>query len=129
MHKGFLKTALLLAALAVGLGAFGAHALKQFLNQQQLFTFETGVRYQFYHVFALLLTAFLYRDFTNKWTVAAGYLFITGIVLFCGSLYGLSYAQAAQVSSLKWLGPVTPLGGFALILGWLSLFAAVTRKR
>ena len=85
MHKSFLKIATILGALAVILGAFGAHSLKQVVSDNAVITFETGVRYQFYHVFALLITGTLYKDFSNKWMNYAGNLFITGIVLFSGS--------------------------------------------
>ena len=76
MHKSFLKIATLLGALAVLLGAFGAHSLKQVVSDNAVNTFETGVRYQFYHVFALLAAGLIYKDFTNKWISYAGKFFI-----------------------------------------------------
>lgn len=129
MHKGFLKTAFILGALSVALGAFGAHALKDLVSQRVVVTFETAVRYQFYHVFALLFTAVLFKEFNNKWMKAAGYFFIGGIVLFCGSLYMLCYVQALVLPGYKWLGPVTPFGGIGFIAGWLSMFIAVLKKK
>ena len=125
MHKSFLKIATILGALAVILGAFGAHALKQVVSENAVITFETGVRYQFYHVFALLITGTLYKDFSNKWMNYAGNLFITGIVLFSGSLYVLTFFVALVRPALNWIGIITPFGGLAFILGWIFLFIGI----
>ncbi len=129
MHKGFLKIAALLGALSVGMGAFAAHALKEIVSQRVLVTFETAIRYQFYHLFALALVAILYKEFPNKRIIAAGWLFIAGILIFCGSLYMLCYVQATVQPGYKWLGPVTPFGGVAFIAGWAMLFAGVMGKK
>ncbi len=125
MHKGFLKVALIVGALSVIMGAFGAHALKDLVSQRVTVTFETGVRYQFYHVFALLAVAMLYKEFNKKWLRAAGYCIIAGFVLFCGSLYMLSYVQAVVLPGYQWLGPITPIGGLAFIAGWFCMLVAV----
>lgn len=93
--------------LAVGLGAFGAHALKARLSPEMLAIFETGVRYQVYHALALLLLAAL------RGPVKAGWCFTAGIVLFSGSLYIL-----ALTGVRKW-GAVTPIGGILFLIGWL----------
>jgi uncharacterized membrane protein YgdD (TMEM256/DUF423 family) len=129
MHKGFLKTAALLGALSVGMGAFAAHALKELVSQRVLITFETAVRYQFYHLLALALIAMLYKEFPNKRMLAAGWLFIAGIIIFCGSLYLLCFVQAAVQPGYNWLGAVTPIGGLAFIAGWVMLFAAILSKK
>lgn len=118
MKKNFIITAALLAALAVILGAFGAHALKARLTAEQLQVFEVGVRYHFYHAAALMITGILYKEFPRKQLVWAGNLFIAGIVLFSGSLYLLS-----NIEGLKKLGMVTPAGGVCFIAGWLLLAA------
>jgi uncharacterized membrane protein YgdD (TMEM256/DUF423 family) len=110
MHRGFLKTGFFLGALSVALGAFGAHALKSLAPAGVLNTFETAVRYQFYHLFALLLAAVLYRDLNKKWVSAAGWLFIGGMILFSGSLYLLCLVQTAGIPGYKWLGAITPFG-------------------
>lgn len=123
MHKKFIMTAAFVAALAVILGAFGAHALKEKLSPESLQTFETGVRYQFYHAFALLAVGILYKDFTAKLLQWAGTLFICGIILFSGSLYVLTGVQ-----SMKWIGAVTPFGGLCFIIGWLLMGAGVVKK-
>jgi uncharacterized membrane protein YgdD (TMEM256/DUF423 family) len=127
MHKGFLKTAAILGALAVGLGAFGAHALKGLVSELAVNTFETGVRYHFYHVFALALTGVLYRSFANKWISWAGRFFIIGTILFSGSLYVLTVVLAIVQPGLRWIGAITPIGGLAFILGWLCLFIGIRR--
>ena len=129
MHKGYLKTAALLGALSVALGAFGAHGLKQYVPAETVSTFETGVRYQFYHVFALLAVAMLYEKFSPKWLRNAAICFITGIVLFSGSLYFLTAMKATETVGLSGIGAITPMGGVFFIAGWLCLFRAFTVQK
>mgnify|MGYP001788708878 CR=1 FL=1 len=103
------------------IGAFGAHALKATLTaHDRLDTFETAVKYQFYHALALvLLGIFLsFPGHTHRAYAYAGYCFVAGIVVFSGSLYALC------LTNVRWLGAVTPLGGVALIAGWALLFWA-----
>lgn len=128
MQKTFLKTAAVLGALSVILGAFGAHALKQLITDKNLQTFETGVRYQFYHVIALFITGILYKDFTNNYLEWAGRLFCLGILLFSGSLYLLSFIELTNMSGLKWVGAITPVGGVCFITGWLLLALGISKK-
>lgn len=123
MKRNFIVIAAVMAALAVILGAFGAHALKARLTAEQLQTFEVGVRYHFYHAFALLLTGILYKEFSGKLLVWAGNFFIAGTVLFSGSLYLLS-----NIEGLKKLGMITPIGGVCFIAGWLMLAAGCTKQ-
>ena len=127
MQKGFLKTAAIAGALAVMLGAFAAHSLKQILTEDNLQIFETAVRYQFYHVFALLAAGVLYKGFGNKFIKWSGILFIAGIILFSGSLYLLCYVKYAAFP-LNWIGAITPFGGAAFIAGWACLFIGVNTK-
>ena len=127
MHKGFIKTAALLGALSVALGAFAAHGLKKILSVDDLQIFETAVRYQFYHVFALLAAGILYASFPGKLMAWTGKLFISGMILFSGSLYLLCYVKHNQLP-LNWLGAITPCGGAAFIAGWVLLFWAVLKK-
>ena len=129
MHSGFLKTATLLGALSVALGAFAAHSLKQTISDYAVNIFETGVRYQFYHVFALLACGILYEEFQNKFIKVAGNLFIAGIVFFCGSLYALAIIKGAVVPGYNWVGVITPLGGLCFIAGWLCLCLGISKKR
>lgn len=125
MHKGFLRTAAVLGLLAVALGAFGAHGLKKIVPAEAISTFETGVRYQFYHTLALLAVAMLFEKFPVRSMRYAGICFITGIVLFSGSLYALTLLQATNTVGLRGLGAITPIGGVFFIVGWLCLFVGV----
>lgn len=128
MYKPFLITAALLAAIAVALGAFGAHALKEKLQATELAIYETGVRYQFYHVFALLITGILYASFSNNSMLWSGRLFIAGIVLFSGSLYALTYILSTGQDQWKWIGAITPIGGLCFISGWIMMVMSIIKK-
>jgi uncharacterized membrane protein YgdD (TMEM256/DUF423 family) len=103
------------AAVAVTLGAFGAHGLRQRVVPDMLLTFEIGVRYHMYHALALLAVALAAARWPAPSIVAAGWLFIAGTVIFSGTLYVLA------LSGARWLGAITPLGGAAFIVGWLAL--------
>ena len=129
MHKGFIKTAAILGFLSVILGAFAAHALKELLSDYAVNIFETGVRYQFYHVFALLAAGILYKEFPNKFIKWSGIFFIAGIILFSSSLYFLTYVKGTVMPGYKWIGPITPIGGLFFILGWLFLFAGCFKNK
>lgn len=113
----------LIGAITVGLGAFGAHGLQQLISPDRLATFETGVRYSFYHTFALGIAAALYSStaINPRRITAAVWLWVTGIILFSGSIYLLSLREVHGLP-VAFLGPVTPLGGLLLIGGWISLF-------
>jgi uncharacterized membrane protein YgdD (TMEM256/DUF423 family) len=126
MHRGFLLTGVILAALAVMFGAFGAHGLERIVPAETISTFETGVRYHFYHTFALLLTGVIYDPVRSKWTRFAGYSFITGIVLFSGSLYTLTLLKATETVGMNKLGIITPFGGLFFIAGWIALAIALS---
>jgi uncharacterized membrane protein YgdD (TMEM256/DUF423 family) len=108
--------------IAVAAGAFGAHALKGHLTAEMLQAFETGARYQMYHAFALLATAFVAGKEPRGAVLWAGRLFLAGTVLFSGSLYAL------VLSGITRFGVVTPVGGGAFLAGWLCLAAAVLRR-
>ena len=125
MHKGFLIAASILGALSVALGAFGAHALKQIVPPESVTTFETGVRYQFYHTFTLLAVAILFETFPGKWLLSAGWLFILGIILFSGSLYILTALKATNTVGLKGIGIITPVGGLLFVAGWMCLLIGI----
>ncbi len=129
MHKGFLKVAAIVGALSVLLGAFAAHSLKQHVSDYAVSIFETAVRYQFYHAFALLGSGILYREFPNKFIKWSGKFFIIGIILFCVSLYVLTFIQAAVLPGYDWIGAITPLGGLAFIAGWLCLFTGILKDK
>jgi uncharacterized membrane protein YgdD (TMEM256/DUF423 family) len=107
--------------LGVALGAFGAHALRGRLSSDMLTVFETGVRYQFYHALALFVVAWLSKTHPDGFVTAAGWAFVFGILVFSGSLYVLS------ISGVRGWGAITPVGGFAFLLGWLALAVATFR--
>ena len=125
MDKRFLSISFLLGALVVALGAFGAHALKEMVDERAIETYQTSVQYHFYHVIALAITGLLLRSGTSVWYKRAGYLFITGIIIFSGSLYTMTFLKAAAVDGVNWLGAITPIGGICFILGWLCLLRGV----
>ncbi|MBS1747183.1 MAG: DUF423 domain-containing protein [Bacteroidetes bacterium] len=129
MNKTFLITAAFLGAVAVMLGAFGAHGLKSRMAPDAFEVFETAVKYQFYHVFALLavamLSGFIPSGNLLQWS---GRLFIAGIILFSGSLYLLSYFKMTGNSSMNWLGAITPFGGLCFIAGWILMGIAAFNK-
>ena len=130
MHKNFFIIAAFFAGLAVVLGAFGAHGLEKITSDEKiLHGFQTGVQYQMYHALALLLIAITFENFQPKWIKWAGNCFITGIILFSGSLYLLSFLKIQESSAVKFVGPVTPLGGIFFILGWLFLLIAAMEKK
>jgi len=128
MHKKFVTTGALLGAIAVALGAFGAHGLKKIVPAETVQTFQTGVQYQMYHALALLLTSMLYEKCSQKFAQIAGVLFIIGIILFSGSLYLLTVGRAAETASFDKAGIITPFGGAAFIAGWVFLFVAAMKK-
>ena len=118
-----LSLAAVLGALAVMLGAFGAHGLKPMLEQSgRLEVFQTAVTYHFYHVFALLATGVLMELLPDKKQRYAAVCFLVGILLFSGSLYALCFINIGK------LGMITPVGGVFLIVGWVMLALSVGRK-
>ena len=104
-----------LCGLGVTLGAFGAHGLRGRLTPEMLAVFETGIRYHLLHAVALLAVAWASARWPNVWVGVSGWLFISGIVIFSGSLYLLA------VTGTRWLGAITPIGGLCFILGWATL--------
>lgn len=128
--KFHIVSGLFFACFAVIIGAFAAHGLKPLLSLKEINNFETGVKYQFYHSFALILVGFLSFHIPSqvskfKW---AGFCFFLGILLFSGSLYLLSTQSIFNIS-IPLLGPITPLGGVLLILGWALSIIGVLKSR
>ncbi|MGH7774677.1 MAG: DUF423 domain-containing protein [Candidatus Binatia bacterium] len=121
MERFFFIAGSISAFLAVLLGAFAAHGLKNRLSPEMLNAFEVGVRYQMYHAFALTAVAWASTRWQGSRVTAAGWLFLVGTVIFSGSLYLLS------VTGMRWLGAITPIGGAAFLLGWLLLAWGVWR--
>lgn len=106
------------AALAVMLGAFGAHLLKNQLSENLMTTFQTGNQYHFYHALGLFAVAFIASHTNSKLVKWSGFLMFIGIILFSGSLYILS------ITGITWLGAITPIGGIAFIAAWILLAMA-----
>lgn len=129
MHKGFIIIASFLGALAVAMGAFGAHGLKNYATPAMMNTFETAVKYQFYHVFALSITGILYAYFPSTLLVLSGKFFIAGIAIFSGSLYLLTMFSIIGQNQFKWLGAITPIGGLLLIIAWVLMGISLLRYK
>lgn len=128
MYKQALVAASIFGMLAVILGAFGAHALKEKLSPELLGTFETAVKYQFYHAFALLAVGIMFAHMPSAWLQRASLMFIIGTVLFCGSIYALVALKHNGSVGLKGLGIITPIGGVFFVLGWLFSLLAVLQS-
>lgn len=123
MQKFVLMTASVLGGLSVMIGAFGAHALQATLEAQgRIETFDTAVKYQFYHTLALLLIGLLMFRIQDKLLDYAAYAMMGGILVFSGSLYILC------LSGVRWLGAVTPIGGLLFIIGWVLLLLSVAKS-
>lgn len=120
--KTVLITAGILGAISVGIGAFGAHSLQDTLTANgRMDTFETAVKYQFYHTLALFLLGILMMNSDQNYFNYAAYAFIAGILIFSGSLYTLSLTNITK------LGAITPIGGLGFILGWIFLVLGVSK--
>jgi uncharacterized membrane protein YgdD (TMEM256/DUF423 family) len=109
-------------ALAVILGAFGAHALKTRLSPEIMQVYHTAVEYQFYHALGLLLIGLIGFQMESKWLRWSGLLINIGIILFSGSLYVLSLTE------IKVIGAITPFGGLSFVVGWIFLAIGIQKK-
>ena len=119
MQRLFFSLAALSALLSVAAGAFGAHALRARLSPESLAIFETAARYQMYHALGLFAVAWAVSRWPGSLSQWSGWLFVLGTVLFSGSLYALA------LTGMRWIGAITPLGGAALLAGWLCLALSV----
>ncbi len=127
MYKPALIAGILSGMLAVMIGAFGAHGLKDLVDAKYLPVYEKGVAYQFYHTFALLAVGILYSAFPFKSLQLANTFFILGILCFSGSLYLMALLSIKGIS----IGPagiITPIGGLFFIAGWVSLLTGILKK-
>ena len=132
MQKLFLLFGSASGAIAVMIGALGAHALKAKLQTgeitaDQLASFETAVKYQMYHAFLLIIIFILQTKFPVKLLQTSGYLIIAGTILFSGSIYILTTKNVLGLANVSFLGPITPIGGLLLIAGWISLFISALK--
>jgi uncharacterized membrane protein YgdD (TMEM256/DUF423 family) len=123
MNKRIIITAAISGILAVISGAFGAHGLKALLSETDMNVWHTAVQYQFYHTLALLFLSTL-PQIKQSMVKPAYYCFVSGILLFSGSLYILSTREIHHLNWTSYLGPITPLGGLLLIAGWICLLIA-----
>jgi len=128
MNKRIILTASFFGAVAVLLGAFGAHGLKALIDAPSLGIWQKGVEYQFYHTFALLYLSTFAR-YRNKLINIAYFCFTFGILLFSGSLYLLATRNILNLAFTDILGPITPIGGLLFVLGWIMLFFAAVKDK
>lgn len=127
MAKKIILLAVFFLTIAVILGAMGAHSLKAQIAPDKLESFKTGVTYQFYHGFALILIAILMEVFKKPGLKFVAILFAIGILLFSGSIYILSTAEISGINP-KPFGPITPFGGLFFIAGWITTFIVFLKK-
>ncbi|MBC7417071.1 MAG: DUF423 domain-containing protein [Pedobacter sp.] len=128
MNKRIILTASFSGAVAVLLGAFGAHSLKSLVDEHSLEIWQKGVDYQFYHTFALLYLATFVR-YRNKLVNIAYFCFTFGIIFFSGSLYLLATRSMFNLDFVNVIGPITPIGGLLFFLGWVMLFFAAIKDK
>ncbi|MFZ9388092.1 MAG: DUF423 domain-containing protein [Chitinophagaceae bacterium] len=131
MHRMIIAIGALFGAAGVAAGAFGAHGLKKITGDQEiLHMFQTASQYQLWHALAIVLTGVIsgssFHQRLLRWSAG---LFVAGILLFSGSLYGITFLKINGSELVRVLGPVTPLGGLCLIAGWLTLAISVLRKK
>lgn len=120
--KNLLLVGAILSGLAVAIGAFGAHGLQAILTENgSTETFKTGVLYHIFHSLGIIATGLTYHVTKQKLVAISGWMFLSGIILFSGSLYMLS------ISSLKFFGPITPIGGVFFIAGWVMLALGIKK--
>ena len=127
MIKNILIKASILGCIGIILGAFGAHALKEVLTPEQLTSFNTGVRYQIIHAVVLLFLVVDKFDI-KQFKLAANFIFF-GVILFSGSIYILTLKNIIAIDVLKFAGPITPIGGLLLILGWLFILIGACKLK
>jgi uncharacterized membrane protein YgdD (TMEM256/DUF423 family) len=123
MSRNFVLIGAVFAALSVAAGAFGAHSLKAIISAEMLTVFETAARYQMYHAFALLIVGSMASYMPERAIRIAGWCFVSGIVLFSGSLY------VVALTGTRAVGAMTPLGGAAFLAGWIALVWNLRQKK
>ena len=127
MNKSIVIIGIVVLLIAIVLGAFGAHTLKEHLTPEKLNTFEVGVRYQVYHGLAFLILGFSADKFQFSLKLPTRLIFV-GVLMFSGSIYFLAIQEILDVS-LKFLGPITPLGGLLIITGWILFLIKIMRSK
>lgn len=127
MNKKIVLTAAILLAIAIILGAFGAHRLKDIASPDRVASFETGVRYQFYTAISLLILGLNADKIKFSLTLVFMYL-LSGMILFSVSIYFLSLQEYLQ-TELKFLGPITPIGGVLMVVGWVTFVFKLVKSK
>jgi uncharacterized membrane protein YgdD (TMEM256/DUF423 family) len=127
-QKNILLIGIVMATLAVILGAFGAHSLKKMVTQEQLEVFKTGVQYQFYHAVGMIIVALISQHVEHVFIKRAAWIFFFGIIAFSGSLYLMTFFNALNTEGVKWIGAITPFGGLLFITGWIMLGLGINKK-
>lgn len=128
MNKPILLKGAILGTIAVVLGALGAHALKNILTLDQLSSFETGVKYQMYHAILLVILSLMVKSTSSKYLLIAVNLIFLGVILFSVSIYLLNLKNILGIEFLKFAGPITPIGGVLLVIGWFLLILEGLKK-
>lgn len=129
MSINYLRIGAIFGFFSVAFGAFGAHALKSLVAVEDVEIFQTGVRYQFYHSFALLAVGLVMLHLNNNYLRNAAKCFIIGTLFFSGSLYLLSFRGVVSFGFFRnVLGPMTPIGGVILMAGWLLFFIGIGKR-
>lgn len=128
MHRKLFRIAAFIMMLAVALGAFGAHLLKQLLTPSLLEGYQTATYYQMIHAIGMFIAGFLYKQYHNKKMWIAGQLFLFGIICFSGSIYLRVILSFAGYTSLGLFNLVTPMGGVLFMLGWFWLLLSISSK-
>jgi uncharacterized membrane protein YgdD (TMEM256/DUF423 family) len=118
----FIKLGAFMMALSVAFGAFGAHALKDVLDEHMTNVYHTAVEYQFYHSIGMFVVAFVASINDDKKVKLAGNIMLASTAIFCGSLYAMT------ITELKWLGAITPIGGIGFIISWSLLIFSFNSK-
>ncbi len=124
-HKTVLQIASIFILISIVFGAFGAHALKEKLNQEQLNSFEVGIRYMLYHGLAFMALIWIEKEWNLNFKLVFR-LLLMGVLFFSGSIFLLTFQHLVHID-LKFLWPITPMGGLMLIIGWLLVFLKVSK--
>ncbi len=128
MDKSTLIKGSILGVISVILGALGAHSLKNILLPEQLLSFDTGVRYQMYHAILLVLLSIVIKTRSSKYLLTAVNFIFWGVILFSGSIYMLTLKNIFNIEYLKFVGPITPIGGVLMVAGWFLLMLDGLKK-
>ncbi len=129
MHRKIYFAAAIFGILAVIIGAFGSHLLKPRLAESDFVVFQTGVQYHFYHIFAMIITGLMYKNYKHNYFIVAAYCFGLGILFFSFSLYMMKLTTLASDGEEKWLAYLTPMGGILFMVGWFLIALYFIKER